>query len=192
MPTSARPTHFRPVAALLLLALGLPAADTQPKVESPAVPPVPTLPTETAAADLLKSLPPAAGLVERAGKAMWIGDDPALAYQITAIDKDGNAIVVTDIGPLTVARKLLVDNRTDAIAALPALIAHAKGAQITSAGLLLREGILTGLHLFSAQTLVLTEGVLKRQDLAAKPEQRAGDQTKVAEAATIIEKALAT
>ena len=192
MPTSARPTHFRPVAALLLLALGLPAADTQPKVESPAVPPVPTLPAETAAADLLKSLPPVPGLVERAGKAMWIGDDPTLAYQVTAIDKDGNAIVTTDIGPLTVARKLLVDNRTDAIAALPALIAHAKGAQITSAGLLLREGILTGLHLFSAQTLVLTEGVLKRQDLAAKTEQRAGDQTKVAEAATIIEKALAT
>jgi len=195
MPTfirTTRPALFLPVAALLLLALGLPAVDQPPKVDSPAVPPVPSVPAETPAADLLKSLPPAASLVERDGKALWTGDDPTLTYQVVAIDKDGNALISTDIGQLAVARKLLVDNRTDAIAVLPALIAHAKGAQITAEGLLLREGILTGLHLFSAQTLVLTEGVLKRQDLAATAELRAGDRTKVADAATVIEKSLAT
>jgi tetratricopeptide (TPR) repeat protein len=187
--TIRRPAFFSPVAALLLLALGLPAVDEPPKVDAAAVPPVPSVPAETPAADLLRGLPPVASLVERAGKAMWIGDDPTLAYQVVAIDKDENAVISTDIGHLTVARKLLVDNRTDALARLPALIAHAKGAQLKADGLLLREGILTGMHLFSAQTLVLSEGVLKRQTLEAS--DRANDRTKVAEAATAIEKSLA-
>jgi len=188
-----RPAFIRPVTALLLLALGLPglsAADPLPKVDSAATPPVPTVPTETAAADLLKSLPPVASLVEREGKALWTGDDPTLAYHVVAIDKDGNALISTDIGQLAVGRKLLVDNRTDAIAALPALIAHAKGAQLKADGLLLREGILTGLHLFSAQTLVLAEGVLKRQDVPAA--ERASDRAKITDAVAMIEKSLTT
>lgn len=191
MPTFRR-LISAPIAALVLLAMSLPAVETPPKVDSPAVPPVPSVPAETAAADLLKSLPPVSSLVEREGKALWTAEDPTLAYQVVATDKDGNALIATDLGQLTVARKLLVDNRTDAIAALPTLIAHAKGAQLTADGLLLREGILTGLHLFSAQTLVLTEGVLKRQDLAAAAELYAGERTTVAEAATVLEKALAT
>lgn len=191
MPTFRR-LISAPVAALVLLAMSLPAVETPPRVDAPAVPPVPSVPAETAAADLLKSLPPVSSLVEREGKALWTAEDPTLAYQVMATDKDGNALIATDLGQLTVARKLLVDNRTDAIAALPALIAHAKGAQLTADGLLLREGILTGLHLFSAQTLVLTEGVLKRQDIPAATELHAGERTTVAEAATVLEKALAT
>ncbi len=194
MPTPIRrPVLLRPVAALLLLLVtGLPAADTPARVDAPAVPPVPSVPAETLAADLLKGLPSQPCLVERDGKAMWIGTDPTLAYQVVAIDKDGNALIGTEIGQLTVARKLLVDNRTDAIGALSALIAHAKGAQLKADGLLLREGILTGLHLFSAQTLVLAEGVLKRQDLPAVADKRASDRTSVGDAASTLEKNLTT
>jgi hypothetical protein len=189
MPTFLRrPALVMPAAVLLLLALGAPAVEPAPN--TPAVPPVPTAPAETPAADLLKALPSQPCLVERDGKALWTGDDATLAYQVMAIDKDGNAVIATDIGRLTVARKLLIDNRTDAVGALAALIVHAKGARVTADGLLLREGILTGLHLFSAETLVLAEGVLKR--VAVEAEDRRGDRAKVAEAATAIEQALAT
>jgi hypothetical protein len=194
MPTFLRrPVFAAPVAALLLLALGAPAADPAPKTDAAAVPPVPTVPAETPAADLLKSLnlpATASSVVERDGKALWVGEDPTLTYQVVAVDKDNNAQIATDIGQLTVARKLMLDNRTDAIAALPTLIAHAKGSQIKADGLLLREGILTGMHLFSAQTLVLSEGVLQRKELAAV--DRAGDRSKVNDAAAAIEKTLAT
>ena len=182
----------RPVTALLLLALGLPmlrGAD-EPAPATPATPPVPSVSAETAASDLLKGLPPVASLVEREGKALWTGDDPTQAYQVVAIDKDGNALIATDIGQLTVARKLMIENRTDAITALPALIAHAKGAQIKADGLLLRQGILTGLHLFSAQTLVLSDGVLSRVQVPAP--ERSVDRTAVGKATATIIDSLAT
>lgn len=182
-----RPSLAHPVAALLLLALGLPAADQPASTDSPATPPVPTAPSETAATDLLKGLPPVGSLKVIDGKAMWTAAERS--FQVVSVDQDGNAVIATDIGPLTVSRKLMVDDRTDAIAALPALIAHAKGAKVTAEGLLLREGILTGLHLFSAKTLVLAEGVLTRSEI--KPAERTADRTKVAEAAAAIEKALA-
>ncbi len=182
----------RPVTALLLLALALPwlgAVDDQPAPATPATPPVPSVPAETAASDLLKGLPPVASLVERDGKALWTGDDPTLAFQVVAIDKDGNALIATDIGQLTVARKLMIENRTDAISALPALIAHAKGAQIKADGLLLRQGILTGLHLFSAHTLVLSDGVLARVQMTAP--ERENDRSAVVKATTVIIQSLA-
>jgi hypothetical protein len=182
-----RPSLAHPVAALLLFALGLPAAEPK-ATETPATPPVPTAPSETAAADLLTRLPPVASLKVIDGKAMWTSGDRS--FQVVSVDQDDNAVIATDIGPLAVVRKLMADDRTDAITALPALIAHAKGAQVKSDGLLLREGILTGLHLFSAKTLVLAEGVLTRSEL--KPADRAVDRTKVAEAAAAIEKTLAT
>jgi hypothetical protein len=203
-------THFpawtimptpRPVTALLLLALGLPwssaaevqpqpAKDAQPAATLPVAPPVPSVPPATAASDLLKGLPTVASLVERDGKALWVAADPSLSYAIAALDKDGNAVIETEIGQLTVARRLLEDNRIDAIAALPVLIAHAKGAQVTADGMLLREGILTGLHLFSAKTLVLGEGVLTRRELT--PPERAADKAKVTEAVAALSKTLAT
>ena len=164
----------RPVAALLLLACSvvwLPAADEAPKskpkvAESSVVaPPVPTPSAQTPASVLLKSLPPVSSLIERDEKAWWVGAEPTLIYQVTAVDDEGNAVISTDVGELKVMRRLLVENRQDAIAVLPSLLAHAKGAQVDTAALILREGILTGLHLFSAQVLVLNEGVLKRKEL---------------------------
>ena len=177
----------RPVTALLVLALGMsfmPAVEQQTSPQNSATPPTPSVSSETSAGDLLKDLPPVPSLVEREGKALWTGEDPSRAFRVTAVDKDGNALIATDIGELTVARKLLVDNRIDAIAALPALIAHAKGAQVKADGLVLREGILTGIHLFSAQTLVIFDGVLTRTKVTA-PERNADRNAVSAAVATI-------
>ncbi len=177
----------RPVTALLVLALGMPflsAVEQQVPAQNSATPPTPTVSSETSAGDLLKDLPPVPSLVEREGKAWWSGEDASLAYRVTTVDKDGNALIATDIGQLTVARKLLDDNRIDAIAALPALIAHAKGAQVNADGLVLREGILTGMHLFSAHTLVLSDGVLTRTKVTA-PERNADRDTVSAAVKTI-------
>jgi tetratricopeptide (TPR) repeat protein len=181
--------HNRPVAALLLLICGIawmPAADEAPKGQPKAsdtgvlAPPVPTPSTATSASALLKSLPPVSSLIERDGKAWWVGTEPTFAYQITAVDEDNNAIITTEVGELKVMRRLMADNRQDAVDALAALLAHAKGAQVDTAGMILREGLLTGLHLFSAQMVVLNEGVLKRKEL---PEQtREADRAAVSSA----------
>lgn len=183
----------RPVTALLLLALGLPflaTAEEKGSSQPLATPPVPSVPAETAASDLLKELPPVPSLVERDGKALWTGEDTSLSYRVMATDKDGNALIATEIGQLTVARKLLVDNRIDALAALPALIAHAKGAQVKAEGLLLREGILTGIHLYSEQTLVISDGVLTRTKITAP--DRDTERTSVSTAVATIVAGLAT
>ncbi len=187
---------IRPVALLLALACSapwLPAADEQPKATPPATketvvaPPVPTPSATTPASELLKSLPPVDSLVERDGKAFWTATEPALSFQIESVDKDGNAVITTELGPLTVLRKLMIDNRKDAIAVIPALLAHVKGAQIKTDTLILREGILTGFHLFSAQVLVLDEGVLKRKEI--KEDKREADVESVKKA---VEALLAT
>jgi hypothetical protein len=168
------------------------AADEKPAVEStPAktetstvAPPVPTAPAQTSAKELLDSLPTVTSLVERDGKAWWVGSEPTAQYEITLVDKDGNAVIKTELGTLTVQRRLLVDNRQDAVGELQALLAHVKGAQIDPTALVLREGILTGIHLFSDALIVLNEGVLKRADPPAS--ERKDDKVAVQQAADTI------
>jgi 2'-5' RNA ligase len=122
--------------------------------------------------------------VEQDNKAWWVASEPSLRYEIVALDKDGNAVIKTELGTLTVQRRLLVDNRQDAVSEIPTLLAHVKGAQIELTNLIVREGILTGIHLFSDAFVVINEGVLKRNDppMAARKD----DQVAVQQAVDIL------
>ena len=161
------------------------AATPQPAAATtPAPPSVDPLP---AAAELLKALPQVAVLVEKDGKALW--SSPTAAFTVVEVDKDGNALVETAAGKVAVLRRLLTENRVDAVDALPRLVEQAKAAQVKVDGFMLREGPLTGLHLYSAATVVLAEGVVRKA--AIQPADRGADRDKVSAACERLIKAMA-
>ncbi len=111
---------------------------------------------------LLSRLPDIPGRVQRDGKVWW-DDDKGDAYQFAPVPFDHeNPVLVTPIGPLAVARKLVEDDRRDVLAALPGLLGRAQAAQLKGSDLLVAESILAGIHLRSAGTIVLAEGVVRK------------------------------
>lgn len=189
----------RPNLLLSALLLGLalhPAwsADEVPKPAAPATQPAaattpapPTVDPLPAAAELLKALPQVGSLGEKDGKALW--SSPGAAFTVVEVDKDGNAVVETAAGKVAVLRRLLVDNRLDAVDALPRLVEQAKAAQVAIDGFVLREGPLTGLHLYSAATVVLAEGVVRKVAIPAA--ERDADRSKVTAACDKVIKSMA-
>ncbi len=181
----------RSMSALLALLMGASlassaalAADGAPPAPATAAaaaqnPTAPTVDAAAAANELLKSLPQVPSLAVRDGKVVWAdGDKPG--FVVAEITKDGNPLIETPIGKLPVSLKLVADNRLDAIAGLPALIAQAQVAKLTSDGFELKEGVLTGIHLRSPATIVIGEGVMKKVDNQAP--DRSADKAKVASA----------
>ena len=189
--------RLTPVLSALLFSLALhPAwsADEVPPPVQPTTQPAaattpapPTVDPLPAAAELLKALPQVAALAEKDGKALW--SSAAASFTVVEVDKDGNAVVETAAGKVAVLRRLLVDNRLDAVDALPRLVDQAKAAQVAIDGFVLREGPLTGLHLYSATTVVLAEGVVRK--VAVPTADREADRGKVAAASERVVQAMA-
>lgn len=160
----------RPSPSLILLALagcGL-AADPVPAPKPvPVVPAAETVPAppprdDARTADLKARLPQVAWIVERDGRMWWQGADPSTAVAITAIDDHDLPVVETVCGPVAVQRRLLANERRDALAALLQLAPAAQ--QAGAKGLRLAEGPLTGLHLRSDELVVLPDGVLTKAE----------------------------
>ncbi len=143
----------------------------------------PVVPDSAAAAPaehLLDRLPQAPSVIARDGAVYWDNNKGA-AYRITGVAADGGAILDTEIGALPVAKSFLVDDRTDALSALPRLIASAATAQVGEHhGLALAEGIMTGVHLRSDPLLVLDEGLLRK--IPTTPADRQPEITTIASA----------
>lgn len=192
---------------LLLAALlaWLPAADEPPPVTPaatapaaptvPATPPAPATPTALAgptvpAAELLSQLPKVPAIVERDGGVWW--QDGVNAFRIIAVDvgREGAAVLDTPIGKLAAGRKLITDAspKPAGLAALPNLVERAKAAQLKGEDLQLTEGIITGIHLRSAELLVHTDGVLRKS--AEPAPDRRGDRERVAAAVERLVRAL--
>lgn len=164
---------------LLLIALALPvwAVEAASPADGPAAPVV-----ETAAItpeQLLQRLPTTSTIVQKDGK-LWWDDGKGAKLQIALVDCGaGNPSLETDIGRIAVDRKLMTDERDEVVAQVLPLIAVAKAAGLSGDGYVVREGILTGIHLRSDASLVLPEGVLTKVDApAAKrtPEREALEQ----------------
>jgi hypothetical protein len=190
----ARHGLYSSLAAVLALAPAAWAADAgttggddhgNPIAPAPAQPDTPSLSVD----QLLTRLPDIPGRVQRDGKVWW-DDGKGNAYQFAPVPFDhDNPLLVTPIGTLAVARKLVADDRRDVLAALPVLIGRAQAAGLKGSDLLVAESILAGIHLRSPLTIVLAEGVVRK---ATAPEIDAdGDKKAVATAATVVEKALA-
>jgi hypothetical protein len=139
----------------------VPIGDT---VQLPAPPAPPDL--NPAVADLKSRLPDVPCVVERDGKLWWQGKDATEAVAFSGLDEQRQPQVSTDCGVVTVQRRLIEDGRIDALQALLALTPIAKEAGLGE-GLRLAEGPLTGLHLRSANAVVLAGGVLQKQEIAA-------------------------
>ena len=142
---------------------------------------------------LLSRLPDIPGRVQRDGKVWW-DDDKGDAYQFAPVPFDHeNPVLVTPIGPLAVARKLVEDDRRDVLAALPGLLGRAQAAQLKGSDLLVAESILAGIHLRSAGTIVLAEGVVRKAgptDPGPTANDATGDRQAVAQAAQALEQDL--
>ncbi len=192
------PRKILPAVLATLLAafsaLSTHAVEQAPNPE-PAGPVSPVAPATPGAAtdagigvdQLLNQLPSVASVVKREDKVYW-EDGKGASYRFAPVIFSDRPVLETDIGRLPVTRKLLEDNRVDAVAALPKLIAHAKEAGLQAADLLLAESIIAGYHLRSASALVLEEGVLKKS--TAKPADRGEDKAKVAAAVQVLVKEL--
>ena len=108
-------------------------------------------------------------------------------FPITDIANNGDAHIHTHIGPVVVASGLVTAiGRDEAPAVLDQLITHAHASAVDGASqrLVFNDSILTGPRLWSAETIVIPEGVLHRQTTGEDPrnEQRAA----VAAAAKIL------
>ena len=73
-------------------------------------------------------LPTTTTLIEREG-GLWWDDGKGSSYRIVAVDDKGLARLDTEIGAVTVPRKLIADARTDALSALPKLVAQAQSGK---------------------------------------------------------------
>lgn len=139
----------------------VPVGDT---VQMPAPPAPPAL--DPAVADLKSRLPAVPSVVERDGRLWWQGKDASEALPFTGIDEQRQPQVEAACGTVVVQRRLIEDGRTDALQALIRLAPIAKEAGLAE-GLRLAEGPLTGLHLRTAEAVVLAGGVLAKQEVAA-------------------------
>ncbi len=188
MPSNRAPIRSRALCApTLLLVAWLGASCTWT-----AEPPAPQVPGVEIAAltveQLQERLPRLPSVVLREGK-LWWDDGKGAAVEFALVDPAaGNPVLETASGRLAVDRKLVADARTEAIALVPGLAAAAKGAAVPLDSLLLREGIITGLHLRSDNILVLPEGVLRKADVPAQ--DRAGDRDAVGAVITRLTAAL--
>jgi len=176
MPFSPRPFLL---SGLLLTAVCLPlwSADATPAdtptaggVEQPVASPL----DQPSSEKLLGQLPAAPAIAARDGAVYW-DNGAGAAYRIQGVDSDGGAVLETEIGALPVPRHFLADDRTDILDQLPKLVATAQTAGLTVGenGLSVAEGIMTGVHLRSAEVLVLSEGVLRK--VAADPGDRSAE-----------------
>ncbi len=158
------------VPTLLILAISgwLGAADTAPAPETAApAAPAPTADTGISVEQLRQQLPKVDTIVVRGEQVFWDdGKGHAFAFA-PVLFTDGEPVIDTVIGRLPVSKALLNDGRTDALAALPTLIANAEKAGLKASELKLREGSMTGFHLRGATAIVLTDGVLTKSDTPA-------------------------
>jgi hypothetical protein len=161
-------------AVLLLIACaGLARAEDTPPPANAIPQPVPAPPAPQVeplnpGAELLKSLPQVGSVVFKDGVVSWQDGDKA-SYPIVEVgqDKDAAPVIATAVGKIKVTRKLIEDNRTDVLDLVPKLVEQAKAAGLTTSDLVLRIGILTGVQLYWPGGLVLTEGVLRKAEVAA-------------------------
>ena len=156
------------IVALLATLAAEDAPDASASVPQPVpAPPAPVVEPPNPSADLLKALPQVPSVVARDGVVSW-RDGDKVAYTITDVgtDKEATPVIATPIGAIRVTRKLIEDNRTDVLDQLPLLIDQAKAAGLTARDLVLRIGILTGVQLYWPGGLVLTEGVVKKAEVA--------------------------
>ena len=168
---------MRLVPTLCLLAVSLPAwtAELPPVADGPAAPVVETV--SITPERLLDSLPKSATVTLVDGR-LWWDDGQGTKIAIALVDcGQGNPLIETEIGRMAVDRKLMSDERAEVIARIPPLIAMAKAAGLSGEGLVVREGILTGIHLRADATLVLAEGVLTKDDF--KPASRGRERENV-------------
>jgi hypothetical protein len=192
MPTIAVGPAFRiaTLVPLLALAVGMPAAEQPGGQGAPAEKATPA--GDAVSPDqLLKQLPSVPSIVQKDNQVLW-DDGKGTAFRFAPIDFKDRPLLETDIGPLPVTRKLLEDNRVDALAALPALVARAKQAGLDGGKLLLADSILAGVHLrpsdAQGDAIVLPEGALRKATPPAV--DRAALKTRVADAALALGKLL--
>jgi hypothetical protein len=165
------------VLALATICGGAWGAETVP-AEPPASPA--TAAATKSITDLRAALPDAPSLIERDGVLYW-DDGKGSAYRVADADEKG-ATLDTEIGAIAVPRRMLADNRTDCLGALPKLVVNAQGAKLKDVpGLTLAEGVMTGVHLRCADLLVIAEGVLRK---GVAPAADRGPDRKVLEDAT--------
>jgi hypothetical protein len=141
-----------------------PAAAASPPAP---VPPAPAVEPLNPSVELLKTLPHVPSVAAKDGVVSW-QDGDKVAYPIVEVanDKEGTPIVETEVGKVRITRKLMEDNRIDVLDQLPQLIAQAKAAGLKANDLVLRIGILTGVQLYWPGGLVLTEGVVRKAEIA--------------------------
>jgi len=156
--------RLRPLSLVLslLCLVGVSAEETAPAAavaSEPAAAPA-TAPEPTA--EQLKALLPAVPTLSERQGGLWWDDGKGSSYRIVALDDKGQARLEAEIGQVAVPRKLIADGRTDALTALPKLVAQAQAGKATEAAYTLAEGIMTGIHLRSPEVLVLSEGVLRK------------------------------
>ena len=165
-----------PLVLSLLFALGLAAEDTAPAAGASESAAAPTTPSETTVAQLQAQLPSVATLSERQG-GLWWDDGKGSSYRVVSVDDKGVARIDTEIGAVGVPRKLIADGRTDALSALPKLVAQAQSGKAKGTAFSLAEGIMTGIHLRSPEVLVVVEGVLRKTPVPAS--ERAAEVTQL-------------
>lgn len=184
--------------SLLVWSLGLHAAEDQPPVQVPPVPPavqapaVPVIEPSVPPEDLKAQLPKVPSIVMRDGAVWW--QDGTHAVKVVAIDvgREGAPLVETAIGRLAVSRKLIGDPSPTppGLAALGGLVERAKTAGLPIEELQLTEGILTGVHLRAPSVIVHADGVLRKTEVSAV--ERRDDRERVVAAAERLVRALPT
>lgn len=164
------PRH-RLLAASLLAALALALAAGEP---DPAPPPPPLDPVLGA---LRARLPAVPSLVEREGRLWWQGRDAAVA--VVGADDLGQPLVETACGTVAVQRRLVEQERAEAVGILLALAERARAAGVPE-GLRFAEGPLTGWHLRHDTHVVLADAVLELDRRPPAPREADIEQLRAA------------
>ena len=122
--------------------------------------------TECLSDALLKSLPQVAEIVQEDGMVRWKSGKSAV--NVTAVDPaSGDLVVDTVIGPLHVDRRLIEARHNMTLMALPELTERAKSAGLTASTFVFQESHLVGPCLHSPEVMVVQQGILRRQSIAA-------------------------
>lgn len=178
--------------ALLLSALAgaVVAADPPPTdpgaTVAPAAPASAPVPIE----QLLLELPSGVPSIQRRDDSVWWDDGKGVAYRFVPVEFRADPLLETPLGAVAIDGHLIAENRTDVLAALPALIAQAQAAHLPASTLEIVDSILAGVYLRAPKSKVLAEGVLDQVGVPAPP--RAADlQAAVAAAAAAVNEQLA-
>lgn len=122
--------------------------------------------TESPVDTLLKSLPQVPEIVQENGTVHWKSGDSAV--NVTAVDPaSGDLVVDTGIGSLHVDRRLIEARCSTTLVALPELIKQAQAHGLTARTFVLQESHLVGPCLHSPEVMVVPQGMLRRQAIAA-------------------------